>query len=92
MGEGVLVADVGAGDPPLVHVGLVAAGITDVDVTPAADGTFISVVIITKTVHVMQVPGHGGVLAVDLKAVECLVATCVAGGFKDGYGAVLKAC
>ena len=64
--EGVLVADLQAGHPPVLHVGMVAVG--DVDRSPAAQRAFVAVVEVLQAVQVVQVPGDRGVLAVDLEA------------------------
>jgi hypothetical protein len=87
--EGVFVADLEAGDPPVVHVGHVAVG--DVDGAPAADDGFVAVVEPVEAVEVVEVPLDGGVFAVDFEGVEGFVAAGVAGGFEGGEGAVVEA-
>src|SRR5262245_33390982 len=77
--EGVLVANLQAWNPPVLHVRLVAVG--DVDVAPAADAPFVLVIEVLETVQVVEIPERRRVLAVDLECVERLVAARVAGRF-----------
>ena len=84
--EGVLVADLQTGHPPLVHVRLIAVG--DVDVVPASDERVVAVVEVFEAVQVVEVPLDGGFFAVDFEGVEGLVATGVAGGFEEAQLAV----
>src|SRR5436190_23197313 len=53
MREGVLVADLQARHPPVLHVRLVAVG--DVNVAPAAHATFVLVIEILEAVQVVQI-------------------------------------
>ena len=75
--KGVLVADLQARHPPVLHVGLVAVG--DVDRPPAAQLALVAVVEVLQAVQVVQIPLERGLLAVDLQRVKRLVATRVAG-------------
>src|SRR5688572_2429318 len=52
--ERVLVADLQAGHPPVLHVGLIAVG--DVDAAPAADAALVVVIEVLQPVQVVQVP------------------------------------
>src|SRR5262249_24566206 len=61
--EGVLVANLEARHPPVLHVGLVAVG--NVDRPPAADDRVVAVVEVLESVQVVQVPLERGLLAVD---------------------------
>ena len=81
MDEGVLVADLQAGDPPLAHVRMIAVG--HVDRAPAADNALVAMVKVIEPVQVVQVPGNRGLLAVDLKGVQGFVAAGVAGGLEN---------
>ncbi len=67
--EGVLVADLEAEDPPVLHVGMVAVG--DVDRGPAtALVAFVGVREILEPVQVVQVPLQKPLPAVDLEGVK----------------------
>ena len=79
--EGVLVADLQAGHPPLAHVGMVAVG--DVDRCASRGRAFVAVVEVLQAMQVVQVPVDRGVLAVDLERVERLVAAGVARRFEQ---------
>src|SRR5262245_48452860 len=81
--EAVLVADLQAGHPPLVHVRMFAAVIGNVDGAPAAEFPLILVIEVLKAMKIMQVPRDAGFLAVDLKCVKRLVSTRVAGALKS---------
>ena len=85
----VLVADLQARHPPVLHVRLVAVG--DVDRPPAADDGLVAVVEVAEPMQVVQVPGDRGVLAVDLERVQGLVAAGVAGGLEVAQRAVAEA-
>ena len=52
--EGVLVADLQARHPPVLHVGLVAVG--DVDAAPAAHAALVAVIEVLQAMQVVQVP------------------------------------
>src|ERR1051325_4896590 len=77
MNERVLVTDLQARHPPFAHVGMVA--VADVDAAPAAQASFVAMLEVLQPVQIVQVPGNGSVLAVDLESVEGLVAAGVAG-------------
>ena len=79
--EGVFVADLQTGHPPLVHVRHVAVGA--VDVVPAADERVVAVIEELQAVQVVQVPLERGLLAVDLEGVQRLVAAGVACGLEQ---------
>ena len=86
--EAVFVADLQAGDPPVVHVGVVTAGVGDVDAPPAAEDAGIAVLEVAQAVQVVQIPGDAGVLAVDLQRVQGLVPSGVTGALEDAEAAV----
>ena len=86
--EGVLVADLEAGHPPVLHVGMVAVG--DVDRLPAPEHAGVAVVEVLEPVEVVEVPLQRGLLAVDLEGVERLVAAGVAGRLEEAERAVLE--
>lgn len=79
MHERVFVADLQAGHPPLVHVGVFAAVVGHVNRPPAAELAFVPVIEVLEPVQVVQVPLDRGVFAVDLEGVQRLVAAGVAG-------------
>ena len=79
--EGVFVTDLQTGNPPFVHVGMVAIG--HVDGTPSSKIAFVLVVEPLEAVQVVQVPLDRGMLTVDLERVEGLVTASVAGRFKQ---------
>ena len=87
--EGFRVADLQAGHPPVFHIRLVGVG--DMHAAPAAHDAFVTVIEILEPVQVVEIPGDGGVLAVDFEGVERLVAAGVAGGLERGERAVLEA-
>ena len=89
MDEGVLVADLQARHPPVLHVGMIAVG--DVERAPAAQPALVAVIEILQPVQIVQIPGDRGVLAVDLERVERLVAAGVAGRLEGGERAVGEA-
>ena len=89
MGEGVLVTDLQAGHPPVLHVGMVAIG--DMDAPPAAQAAFVGVIEPLEAMKIMQIPDGGGFFAVDFERVERLVTAGVARGFERGQRAVGEA-
>src|SRR5712692_9225645 len=89
MDERVLVTDLEAGHPPMLHVRMVA--ITDVNGTPAAHAAFVAMVEVLQPVQVVQVPADRGVLAVDLEGVKGLVPARVTGGLEGRQRTVAKA-
>ena len=54
MDEGVFVADLQPGHPPVLHVRMVAIG--DVDAAPAAQAAFVAMIEILQAMQVVQVP------------------------------------
>src|SRR4051794_30037119 len=78
--KGVLVTDLKAGNPPVLHVRMIA--VCDVNASPAAERTLIAVVEVFEPVEIMEVPAQRGELAVDLKCVECFVPPRIASGFE----------
>lgn len=88
--EAMFVADLEAGDPPILHVGLVAIG--DVDASPASDDTFIAMIEVAESMEVVEIPSHGSMFTVDFEGVEGFVAASVASGFEGGEGAIGEAC
>jgi hypothetical protein len=70
MHERVLVADLQARDPPVVHVGLIAVG--DVNGAPAADDRFVAVIEVLQAMQVVQVPLERRKLAVDFEVYSAL--------------------
>ena len=74
--EGVLVADLQPGHPPVLHVGMIAVG--DVHAAPAAHPPFVAVIEVLDAMQIVQVPERRRVLAVDLERVERLVPARVA--------------
>src|SRR5882724_1809672 len=88
--KSVFISDLQTGDPPFAHVWMIA--VTYMDRTPAADDALIAMIEIVEAMQIMQVPGYRGMLAVDLKGVESLVAAGIAGGFEDRQRAVLESC
>ena len=82
MDEAVLVPNLQARYPPVLHVGLVA--VRHVDVAPGAELAFIAMVEILETVEVVEIPGYRSVFSVDFKGVQSLVASRISGGFKGG--------
>ena len=71
MRERVLVADLQAGHPPVLHVRLIAVG--HVDVAPSAHAPLVLVIEVLDSMQIVKIPGRGGMLAVDLERVERLV-------------------
>jgi hypothetical protein len=57
--------------------------VRDVNVPPAADLPLIVMVEVIEPVQVMQVPGSGGALTVDLQGEKRFMATSVAGGLNS---------
>ena len=78
MHKRVLVADLQPGDPPFVHVGMLATMVGHMDRPPAAKFPLITVVEILQPMQIVQIPGDRSVFAVDFKGVESLVAAGVA--------------
>jgi len=78
--EGVLVADLQSGHPPVLHVRVVAIG--DVYASPAAQAAFVAVIEVLQAVQIVQVPDDGRILAVDFERVQRLVAAGVARSLK----------
>ena len=54
MDEGVLVADLQAGHPPVLHIRMIAIG--DVDAAPAAQPAFVAMIEILQPVQIVQIP------------------------------------
>jgi len=91
MDKRVLVADLQARHPPLVHVGVVGAIVGHVDRLPAARSTFAFLIVEDlEPMQVVQVPGDRHVLAVDLEGVQGLVPASVAGRFERRQRAVME--
>src|SRR5207244_34363 len=87
--EAVLVAYLESRYPPFSHIRMVAIG--DMDRAPAPNTALVRVGEVLQPVQVVQVPENRGMLSVNLKSVERLVASRVARGFKCRQGAVAKA-
>lgn len=87
--EGVLVTEAESGDPPVAGIGVIAIG--DVDAGPATGLAGDVVVEVGETIEIVEVPGEGFVVTVDLESFEGLVAAGVARGFEDGGGAIFEA-
>ena len=88
MGKAVLIADLQARHPPMLHIGMVA--VADVDRAPAAQLTFVAVVEKFEAVQIMQVPAQRAVFAVDLERVQRLVAAGIAGGLERCQRAIAE--
>src|SRR5258708_28005539 len=58
--ETVFVTDLQTGNPPFVHIRMVAVG--DVDGAPAADAAFIAVLKELESVEIVEVPENRGLL------------------------------
>src|SRR5260221_7035087 len=89
MDERVLIADLESRHPPVLHVRLVAVG--DVDVSPATDPALVAVIEPLEPVQIVEIPGGGRALAVDLERVERLVASRVARRLECRERSILKA-
>jgi hypothetical protein len=79
--ERMFVADLEPGNPPVLHVWVIAIG--DVNALPAAQLAFIAIVEVLEPMQVVQIPRRGGALAVDLQREESLVSARVARGLKQ---------
>src|ERR1039457_3606646 len=89
MNESMFVADLQSGNPPVLHVGVVAIG--DVYASPAAQTALVPVIEVLQTVQIVEVPDDGCVLAVDFQGVQGLVPAGVTRGLEGGEGAVAEA-
>ena len=89
MDERVLVADLQARHPPVLHVGMIAVG--DVHAAPAAHAAFVAVIEVLDAMQIVQIPERRRVLAVDLERVERLVPARVARRFERRERSVLEA-
>ncbi len=67
MHESMLVTNLQTRYPPLVHVGMITIG--DVDGAPSAQAALILVIEELQAVQIMEIPGDGGILAVDFKGI-----------------------
>src|SRR5262245_60395489 len=88
--ERVLVADLQAGHPPVLHIRMIAVG--DVDAAPAAQLPLVSMVEPLEPVEIVEIPSRRGVLAVDLERVERLVPARVPRRLEERERSVLEAC
>src|SRR5713226_668169 len=66
--------------------------VTYMNRAPAANDALIAMIKIVEAMQIVQVPGYRGMLAVDLKGVESLMAAGIARGFEDRQRAVLESC
>src|SRR5262245_30766406 len=89
MRERVLVTDLQARYPPVLHVRLVAIG--HVNVSPAAHAPLIGVIEVLDPMQIVKVPERGRVLAVDLERVERLVSARIPRGFERRERSILEA-
>jgi len=88
MHEGVFVADLRAGHPPIFLVGMFAVG--DVDDAPSAGEPAVFVIEKLQAMKVVQVPEDRPVLAVDFECVEGFVAARVTSRFEGRERAVVE--
>ncbi len=88
MHKRVLIADLEARHPPVLHVRMIAIG--DVDRPPAAEWAFVAVIEVLEAVQVVEVPLQRRLLAVNLEGVERLVTAGVTGRFEEAERAVLE--
>ena len=87
--EGVLIADLQPGDPPVLHVGMIAIG--DVHALPSTQPPFIAVIEILQPVQVMQIPRGRRLLAVHLNGKERLMPARIARSLERGHRSVGEA-
>src|SRR5690606_546391 len=52
--------------------------------------TFIAVVKIFKSIHIVQIPPNGGMFAIDLEGIKCFVPPCISGSFEKSQRSVFK--
>ena len=92
MDERMLVANLQAGNPPFVHVGMIGAVVRDMDRFPAAQLAIAFLVIVNlQPMQIVQIPEKRRVFAIDFKRVERLVAARVAGRFERSERAIREA-
>ena len=89
MDECVLVPNLQAGHPPVLHVGMIAVG--DMHAAPAPQRPLVAVIEPLHPVQIVQIPARRRVLAVDLERVEGLVAARVASRLEQRERPVLEA-
>src|SRR5690606_6905130 len=78
--EGMLVTDPQAGNPPFIHVGLVAVGYVNGPPSPYIG--FVAVIEKLQAVQIMQVPADRSMLAIYFKRIQCLVSAGISGRLK----------
>src|ERR1035438_1316989 len=88
MNEGVLVTDLQAGHPPVLHIWMIGVGY--VDASPSAQLAFIAVIEEADAMQIVEVPLGGSILAVDFERIKRLVSSSVSRGFKGCERAVLE--
>ena len=88
MNERVLVSDLQARHPPVLHIRMIAVG--DVDASPSAQLALIAMIEELDAMQIVEIPLGGRMLAVDFERIQRLVPARVAGGFKGCERAVLR--
>src|ERR1051325_1738282 len=88
MNEGMLVADLQAGNPPVLHVRMVAVG--DMDALPSAEPAFVAVIEELQPVQIVQIPDYRCPLTIDFECVERFVPAGITRRLESSEGAVLE--
>src|SRR5690606_7634046 len=88
MNERMLIADLQARNPPLVHIGMIATVVRDMNALPSSQGAFIRIIKDFEAMQIVKIPPQRHFLSVDLERVECLMSARITGGFKQSQRAV----
>ena len=70
MDECVLVADLQTGHPPMLHIRMIA--VTHVNISPAAQPSFITMIEPLNAVQIMQIPHRRPVFSIDFERIQRL--------------------